>query len=289
MLDDRARHPTMPPRTPHPDSLPGIDAPATDFGGSGSRRPWPVRLGRVLMQWRPDKHPLWLRLLVALVLTLLAAWLRMALAPAESGGRFITLSLAAALSALYGGFRAGMFSTVVGMLVINYALVKPYFSLAFDDPAEAFWLNLWHFITQLVVVGAIWAMQRQNQRLREAYGLAQRSQQTFFDTFEHAAAGMTHVDIRGRFLRVNASFCRMLGYSAGELLSMSFQELTDPDDVGPDERFLRADHHLTVLVRERDGRLALLAGPHRMDTGWWAIGTTSRTGSTMQNRGVKDP
>jgi len=88
-------------------------------------------------------------------------------------------------------------------------------------------------------VGAIWAMQRQNRRLREAYGLAQRSQQTFFDTFEHAAAGMTHVDIRGRFLRVNASFCRMLGYSAGELLSMSFQDLTDPDDVGPDERFLR--------------------------------------------------
>lgn len=191
------------------------------------------------LQWQPQQHPLWMRLLVVVLVTLLAAWARMALAPAESGGRFITLSLAAALSALYGGFTAGMFSTVLGMLVVNFFLIPPYGSFAFSNPVEAFWLNLWHFVTQLVVVGAIWAMQRQNQRLREAYGLAQRSQQTFFDTFEHAAAGMTHVDIRGRFLRVNASFCRMLGYSAGELLSMSFQELTDPDDVGPDERFLR--------------------------------------------------
>ena len=104
--------------------------------------------------WDPDQHPWWLRALVALAITSLAAWMRVALAPAESGGRFITLSLAAALCALYGGFRIGMLSTLLGMLFVNYLLVKPYFSFAFADPREAFWLNLWHLITQLVVVGA---------------------------------------------------------------------------------------------------------------------------------------
>ena len=58
--------------------------------------------------WEPGQHPWWLRAIVALVITGLAAWMRVALAPAESGGRFITLSLAAALCALYGGFRIGM-------------------------------------------------------------------------------------------------------------------------------------------------------------------------------------
>ena len=71
-----------------------------------------------------------------LVITALAAWMRVALAPAESGGRFITLSLAAAVCALYGGFRIGMLSTVAGMLLINFLLVKPYFSFAIENPVE---------------------------------------------------------------------------------------------------------------------------------------------------------
>lgn len=191
------------------------------------------------LQWQPERHPLWLRLLVVVLLTAAAAGARILLAPAESGGRFITLSLAAALSALYGGFGAGMLSTVLGIVLVNFFLVQPYGSFAFSDPVEAFWLNLWHLITQLVVVGAIWAMQRQNHRLREANALEQRSRQTFFDTFENAAAGISHVDASGRLIRVNASFGRLVGYRTDELQAMRFQDFTHPEDVGPDERFLR--------------------------------------------------
>lgn len=236
MLGGSTGRPTMPHHPPPPDSLAGVDAWSE---GSVRPRPWPVRLGRVLMQWRPDKHPLWLRLTVALVLTLLAAWLRMALAPAESGGRFITLSLAAAVSALYGGFRAGMFSTVVGMLVINYALVKPYFSLAFDDPVEAFWLNLWHLITQLVVVGAIALMQRQNRALRRATELARRTGQRLNDTFEVSAVGMAHSHIDGRWIRVNRTYCQLIGYTEAELLQTRFEDFTHPDDLATDLELLQ--------------------------------------------------
>lgn len=192
-----------------------------------------------LLDWQPQAHPAWQRFAVAIALTLVAVWLRVQLAPAESGGRFITLSLAAALAALYGGFSAGMLSTLLGMVMVNFFLVQPYFSLAFDNPVEAFWLNLWHFITQLVVVGAIWLMQRNNQRLREASESARASQKRFHDTFEHAPAGISHVALDGRLLRVNQTLCRMVGYEAGELLEMRFQDLTHPEDIDPDERFLK--------------------------------------------------
>ncbi|HMN93311.1 MAG TPA: PAS domain S-box protein [Hydrogenophaga sp.] len=200
-----------------------------------------------LWNWHPSRHSVWLRLAVAIALTLLAAWLRLALAPAESGGRFITVSLAAAISALYGGFAAGMTSTVLGMVLVNFFMVEPYGSFAFQNPLEAFWLNLWHFLTQLVVVGAIWWMQGQNLRLRELHDELQASRKRFRDTFEHAAAGITQVDQHGRLMLVNQTFCRMLGYTEQELLSMRFQDFTHPDDIVPDEALLQQ-----TLRGERD-------------------------------------
>lgn len=50
--------------------------------------------------------------------------------------------------------------------------------------------------------------------------------------FERAAVGMSLVDARtGRFLDVNPALCAMLGYSAAELMSLSYEEVTHPDDV----------------------------------------------------------
>lgn len=208
----------------------------------------PDALNRVrafIASWEPGRHPWWLRALVAVVITALAAWMRVSLAPAESGGRFITLSLAAAVCALYGGFRIGMLSTVVGMLAINYLLVKPYFSFAFDDPVEAFWLNLWHFVTQLVVVGAIALMQRQNRRLRESMALARHNQQQMLDTFEHSATGMAHAKVDGSWIRINQTYCDLLGYTREELEHKDWKDLTHPDDLALDvagmERMVRGD------------------------------------------------
>ncbi|MBJ7410621.1 MAG: PAS domain S-box protein [Phenylobacterium sp.] len=62
-----------------------------------------------------------------------------------------------------------------------------------------------------------------------------RAQSDLFETaFVHAAIGKALVGLDGRFLRVNAAFARMLGYTATELLGLDFQTLTHPDDLDTD-------------------------------------------------------
>jgi len=200
-----------------------------------------------LLAWQPEKHGLARRLVVAVLVTAAAGWMRMELAPAQSGGRFVTLALAVAITSFYGGLYAGLVSIALGMLLVNYFLIAPAFSFAFDNPVEAFWLNLWHLTTQGVVVTVIWGMQRQNRQLREAGELVRTSQQHFLTTFEHAAAGMSHVALDGRLLRVNQAFCQLVGHTSDELLKMRFADITAAEDIAPDERLLAQ-----TLAGERD-------------------------------------
>lgn len=95
--------------------------------------------------------------------------------------------------------------------------------------------------------------------------------------FERAPTGVCLVATDGRFLRANPAFCRHVGRSQAELLDLTFQDITHPDDldldvalVGQvldgtidrydiDKRYLTPDGavvwaHLTVaLVRDSSG------------------------------------
>lgn len=50
-------------------------------------------------------------------------------------------------------------------------------------------------------------------------------------TFEKAAIGIAHVDASGKWIRVNQQLCNFLGYSAQELLSLTFKDITHKDDL----------------------------------------------------------
>ena len=65
------------------------------------------------------------------------------------------------------------------------------------------------------------------------------SEVRFRSAFEFAAIGMAMVAPDGRFLRVNQALCRIVGYSAEELLRVDFQTITHPDDLGTDLAFVR--------------------------------------------------
>ncbi|WP_460830837.1 sensor domain-containing protein [Lysobacter humi (ex Lee et al. 2017)] len=97
----------------------------------------------------------------------------------------------------------------------------------------------------------------------------------FRATFEQAPVGIAHVGIDGRWLRVNDTLCRLLGRDAATLMSLTFQDITHPDDLESDldrlddllagriqryemrKRYLRPDGHdvwaqLTVSLRRAD-------------------------------------
>lgn len=66
-----------------------------------------------------------------------------------------------------------------------------------------------------------------------------RSQERFEATFEQAAVGVAHVAPDGRWLEVNRQLCEIVGYSREELLALSFQDITHPEDLDADLDFVR--------------------------------------------------
>jgi len=122
----------------------------------------------------------------------------------------------------------------------------------------------------------------QEERLRDAERLrgeaALREREAEYEaTFEKAAAGIAHVGIDGRCLRVNQKFCDILGFTRQELLQLRLGDLSHEGDVSGhanafrhilsgaiesfrgEERFVRKDGRtawidLTVsLLREEGG------------------------------------
>ncbi|PTU31566.1 hypothetical protein CJD38_09570 [Stenotrophobium rhamnosiphilum] len=60
------------------------------------------------------------------------------------------------------------------------------------------------------------------------------SERRFRMSVEYAPNGQATVDLNGRWLIVNQSLCKMLGYGEAELLQKTFQEITHPDDIERD-------------------------------------------------------
>ena len=58
-------------------------------------------------------------------------------------------------------------------------------------------------------------------------------------TFEQAAVGIAHVRADGRWLRVNDRLCSIVGYARAELLNLTFQDITHPDDLEDDLALVR--------------------------------------------------
>jgi PAS domain S-box-containing protein/diguanylate cyclase (GGDEF)-like protein len=66
---------------------------------------------------------------------------------------------------------------------------------------------------------------------RRAASALYESEARFRSIFEQAAVGMVQTTVDGRFVEVNATMCRFLGYAKDELLAMTFKQLTHPDDL----------------------------------------------------------
>ena len=97
---------------------------------------------------------------------------------------------------------------------------------------------------------------------KEAEEALRESEVRFRGTFENAAVGIGHVGIGGEWLRVNETLCKITGYSKDDLLKMTFQDLTHPDDLGPDvvqfERLMKGEINSYTMEKRyfhADGRV----------------------------------
>mgnify|MGYP003640196522 FL=1 len=64
------------------------------------------------------------------------------------------------------------------------------------------------------------------------------SEERFRNAFDTAAIGMALVGLDGSWLEANPACCEMLGYSEGELLQMTFMDVTHPEDLDVDKHFV---------------------------------------------------
>lgn len=58
-----------------------------------------------------------------------------------------------------------------------------------------------------------------------------QSDSQFRTAFDRAPIGMALVSLEGRWLQVNQSLCRIVGYGYAEMLTRDFQSITHPDDI----------------------------------------------------------
>ncbi len=149
-----------------------------------------------------------------------------------------------------------------GSLTIEYRYYHPdgkmrwisdHFSSRWDE-AKQYW-----FVTAVAIDITDQQAALQEQKLTEA---ALRESETKFRTaFNKSVIGMNMCTIAGKFLQVNPAFCQMLGYTEAELLELSFQDVTSPEDLDHDlalhTQMIEKGHshyHLEKRYLCKDGR-----------------------------------
>ena len=66
-----------------------------------------------------------------------------------------------------------------------------------------------------------------------------KNEQMLQSEFAHAPIGRCLVSLDGRFMKVNEALCHMIGYSESELLSMTANDVTHPDDLSISAEWIR--------------------------------------------------
>lgn len=75
----------------------------------------------------------------------------------------------------------------------------------------------------------------------------ERHEESFSKSFKNSTTGMALVATDGSWIRVNNGICNSLGYTEKELLKLTFQDITHPDDLDKDLELLQE-----VLDNKRD-------------------------------------
>lgn len=90
--------------------------------------------------------------------------------------------------------------------------------------------------TAIKMTGANWDI----TDLKRAKLKLERNEASYLNTFDNSIIGMTEVGLDGKFIKINTSLSESLGYSSKELIGLTIQELTYPEDYNKEQKFLQA-------------------------------------------------
>ncbi|HYP54497.1 MAG TPA: diguanylate cyclase, partial [Pyrinomonadaceae bacterium] len=114
------------------------------------------------------------------------------------------------------------------------------------------------------------ALQQSEEHYRNAF-------EHFRSSFEYAAIGMALLAPDGRWLQVNHSLCKIVGYSEEELLASKWQDITHPDDLG---------RHLKEMYELVEGKVVTSSSElryvHREGHDVWAMASASLVRDAQQ-------
>ena len=88
------------------------------------------------------------------------------------------------------------------------------------------------------IVGAVVVFDDITERKKTELALRD-SEKSFKEIIEYAPIGMAIISLKGKFNIVNQTLCNIVGYSKGELLKLTFQEITYPEDLTIDLEFVQ--------------------------------------------------
>ena len=105
---------------------------------------------------------------------------------------------------------------------------------------------------------------------RAAHAAQRTAEEQFRRSFDDALIGMMIFDLDGRYLRVNDAFCTLVGHPREQLVGLSHERITHPDDLASDAASLRALLAGETASYTREKRYIHASG----EIVWAAIGVT---------------
>ncbi|CNH02456.1 putative sensor protein [Yersinia pekkanenii] len=133
-------------------------------------------------------------------------------------------------------FTVCFLATVLIAMMINFNL----FTLQADTKLS---VQAFSFIPLLMVLIPPHAMSMVMHAFRMEKANIVESENRFRNAMEYSAIGMALVSPEGKWMQVNKALCKLLGYSQETLLTLTFQQITHPEDLSADLKLLDDLYH----------------------------------------------
>lgn len=193
------------------------------------------------MHWHKALHQIWERYLSAIPIVAIAVAIRALLVSGLGRGiPYLTFYPAVMFAALYGGLPAGLTATVLSAFLCFYWIQRGIMSFN-ESLAMAVFV-----VSSAMIAFVVENMRRAHAREAKANKLTEetsralrQSEERFRHALENAPIGMALMSPEGKFTQVNLALCMFTGYEPDELLKLTFETITCPDDAEKELSFVK--------------------------------------------------